>query len=91
MWLAFVWIVLLTAALLTYPRRPRTAGLLLALVGGWIFLMRYMNWDGGRVASGFWIASWMGGFWLVLGVCWIVKFSNAGTRAAHIGYWTAKS
>lgn len=87
---AVVWMALLTVALLAYPRRPRTAGTLLTLMGGWIFLLRYMNWDGGRVASGFWTASWMGGFWLVLGVGWIVRFSNAERRAAHIGYWTAR-
>ena len=34
--LAFsVWMVLLTAALLVYPRRPRTAGMLIASMGVW--------------------------------------------------------
>ena len=88
---AFVWIALLTAALLVYPRRPRTAGALVASMGIWTFLLRYLHWDNGRVTTGFWTASWMAAFWLVIGVSWIVRFSNAKRRAAHIGYWTAKS
>jgi hypothetical protein len=88
---AFVWIALLTAALLVYPRRPRTAGALIALMGVWTFLLRYVHWGNGRVTTGFWTASWMAAFWLVIGVSWIVRFSNAERRTAHIGYWTAKS
>jgi len=64
-----------------------TAGMLLALMGGWIFLIRYMNWDGGRVASGFWTASWMGGFWLMLGV----GFGTEVTVIALVGGLTARA
>jgi hypothetical protein len=88
---AVVWTALLTAALLTYPRRPRTAGALLIGLGLWTFLLRYMHWGSGRVASGVWTASWVAALWLAIGVSWIVKFSNRDTRAAHVGYWTAKS
>jgi hypothetical protein len=75
----FVWVALLTAALLVYPRRPRVAGTLVALMGGWTFLLRYLQWNNDRVTTGFWTA------W------WIVRFSNAERRASHIAYWTAKS
>ncbi len=88
---AFVWIALLTAALLVYPRRPRTAGVLVALMGVWTFFLRHMRWDATRVTTGFWTAPWMAAFWLAWGLVWIVRFSNARRRAAHIDYWTAKS
>ena len=88
---AFVWIALLTAALLVYPRRPRTAGALVALMGVWTFLLRYLQWNNERITTGFWTARWMGAFWLVWGTIWIVRFSNAERRALHVAYWTAKS
>ncbi len=87
----FVWVALLTAALLVYPRRPRVAGTLVALMGGWTFLLRYLQWTNDRVTTGFWTAWWMAAFWLVWGFVWIVRFSNAERRASHIAYWTAKS
>ena len=89
--LAFVvWMALLTAALLVYPRRPRTAGVLIALMGAWTYLLRYLPWNNQRVTSGSWTTWWMAAFWLGWGLIWIVRFSNAERRAAHIGYWTAK-
>ena len=88
---AFVWIALLTAALLVYPRRPRTAGVLIAAMGVWTFLLRYLHWTSDRVTAGFWTAWWMAAFWLVWGLVWIVRFSSAESRAAHVDYWTAKS
>ena len=45
----FIWMVLLTAALLVYPRRPRTAGALIALMGVWTYLLRYLPWNNQRV------------------------------------------
>ena len=56
----FVWVALLTAALLAYPRRPRVAGALIALMGGWTFLLRYLQWNNERVTTGFWTAWWWG-------------------------------
>jgi hypothetical protein len=87
----FVWMALLTSALLVYPRRPRAAGALIALMGVWTFLLRYLRWNNERVTTGFWTASWMAAFWLVWGLIWIVRFSNARRRAAHVAYWTARS
>ena len=55
--LAFsVWMVLLTAALLVYPRRPRTAGVLIASMGVWTYLLRYLPWNNQRVNTGYWTA-----------------------------------
>ena len=87
---AFVWIALLTAALLVYPRRPRAAGGLVALMGAWTFLLRYLQWNNERITTGFWTSWWMAAFWLVWGAVWVVRFSNTGRRVSHIAYWTAK-
>jgi hypothetical protein len=75
----FVWVALLTAALLAYPRRPRTAGALIALMGAWTFLLRYLQWNNERITVGFWTSWWMAAIWLGWGLIWIVA------------YWTAKS
>ena len=88
---AAVWIVLLTASLLVYPRRPRTAGTLLVLLACWTLSIRFMTWGNGRASSGLWGATWVAIVWLVVGLFWIVKFSNASRRAEHIGYWTEKA
>jgi len=89
--LAFlVWMVLLTAALLVYPRRPRTAGVLIALMGAWTYLLRYLPWNNQRVNTGYWTAWWMATFWLSWGLIWIVRYSNSQRRAAHLAYWTEK-
>ncbi len=87
---AFVWIALLTAAMLVYPRRPRTAGVLVALMGGWTFLLRHLHWNHERITTGFWTAWWMAAIWLTWGLIWIVRFSDTERRAAHIAYWTEK-
>ena len=89
--LAFsVWMVLLAAALLVYPRRPRTAGVLIALMGGWTYLLRYLPWNNQRVNTGYWTAWYMVAFWLGWGLIWIVRYSDADRRAAHLAYWTEK-
>jgi hypothetical protein len=90
-WPAIVWIVLLTAAFLCYPRRPRSAGTLMILVGAWTLLLKYMNWGNGRVTTGVWTAAWVAVFWLAVGLFWTVKFRDPDVRAAHVDYWTAKS
>ena len=89
--LAFlVWMVLLTSALLVYPRRPRTAGSLIALMGVWTYLLRYLPWNNQRVTTGYWTAWYMAAFWLAWGLIWIVRYSNSSRRSAHVAYWTEK-
>ena len=89
--LAFsVWMVLLTAALLVYPRRPRTAGVLIASMGIWTYLLRYLPWNNQRVNTGYWTGWYMTAFWLAWGLIWIVRYSDADRRAAHLAYWTEK-
>ena len=85
-----VWIALLTGALLVYPRRPRTAGVLIALMGVWTFALRYLPWTNQRVTAGYWTSWWMASIWIGWGLIWIVRFSFRRTRTAHIDYWTAK-
>ena len=88
---ACVWISLLTSAMLAYPRRPRAAGLLVASMGLWTFLVRYLHWNNERITVGFWTSWWMATIWLGWGLIWVVRFSIPTTRAAHIAYWTEKA
>jgi hypothetical protein len=87
---AIVWTVLLTAACLVYPRRPRTAALLTVLLGVWTVVARLLHWNQLRSPIGFWSAMALAAFWCALGVAGLVKFRHASARAQHVGYWTAK-
>jgi hypothetical protein len=87
---AIVWTILLTAACLVYPRRPRTAAMLTVLLGVWTLVARLMHWNQPRSPIGFWPAMALGAFWFGLGVFGLVKFRTANARADHVGYWTAK-
>ena len=87
---AIVWTVLLTAACLVYPRRPRTAALLTVLLGAWTVVVRLQQWNQPRSPIGFWAAMALGAFWIGLGVAGLVKFRRASARADHVGYWTEK-
>jgi hypothetical protein len=87
---AIVWTVLLTAACLVYPRRPRTAAVLTVLLGVWTVAARLLQWNQLRSPIGFWPAMALGAFWVGLGLAGLVKFRHASARTAHVGYWTAK-
>jgi hypothetical protein len=87
---AILWTVLLTAACLVYPRRPRTAALLTVLLGAWTVAVRLLHWNQPRSPIGFWPAMVLGVFWTALGVAGLVKFRSTSARASHIAYWTAK-
>ncbi len=87
---AIVWTVLLTAACLVYPRRPRTAAILTVLLGVWTIVVRLLHWNQPRSQIGFWAGIALGGFWCALGVAGLVKFRTPASRDSHIGYWTAK-
>ena len=87
---AIVWTILLTAACLVYPRRPRAAAMLTVLLGGWTIAARLLHWNQPRSPIGFWPAMALGAFWCGLGMAGLVKFRTATARADHVGYWTAK-
>jgi hypothetical protein len=87
---AIAWTVLLTAACLVYPRRPRTAAGLTVLLGMWTVVARLLQWHQPRSPIGFWPAMALGAFWCALGVAGLVKFKTPTSRAQHIEYWTAK-
>jgi hypothetical protein len=90
MFAAVVWTILLTAACLVYPRRPRSAAVLTILLGAWTIVARVMHWNQVRSPIGFWTGIALGGFWCALGLAGLVKFRTPAARANHIGYWTAK-
>jgi hypothetical protein len=82
----FSWFLLLTAAALCYPRRPRLSGALFIVLGGWSIVLRSFSGPGsGLLALG------SGAFWVVLGVSYLVRFRSATVRAEHIAHWTAKA
>jgi hypothetical protein len=87
---AIVWTMLLTAACLVYPRRPRTAALLTVLLGVWTIVARLMHWNQPRSPIGFWPAIGLGACWLGLGLFGFVKFRTVRAREDHVGYWTAR-
>ena len=86
---AIVWTILLTAACLVYPRRPRTAATLTVLLGVWTIVARVMGWNQPRSPIGFWPAIALGAFWCGLGLVGLVKFRTEQARREHVGYWTA--
>ena len=85
MWTFFLWLVLLTAASLCYPRRPRTAGALFIVLGFLSIVLIFTHNPGnGLVAV-------PGAFWIGLGAWYLVKYRNPDVRAKHVEYWTAKA
>jgi hypothetical protein len=79
-----VWLAIMAAAGLCYPRRPRTSGVLFLAAGGFMFIV--------------WAAGVIGGAPPVvavtsaaLGLGKLVQFRDPGVRAAHVSEWTGKA
>ena len=85
MWAGLLWFVLLAAALLCYPRRPRTAGTLWIMLGV-LSLLNNLE----RYAES-WFGPTGGLFMIGLGVWYLIKYRSPDVRAKHIEYWTAKA
>ncbi len=82
--LAPVWLGLLVAAGLSYPRRPRTAGAL--FVGLGILSLSLILRDSGNLA-----VAPVALFFVALGVWQIVRFRDPAVRARHVEQWTSQS
>jgi hypothetical protein len=85
MWPGILWFVLLAAAGLCYPRRPRTSGLLWAMLGVLSLTMSAQRHAGSvlGVVPGL--------FMLSMGVWYLIKYRHPDVRAKHVEYWTAKA
>lgn len=85
MWPGILWFAWLTAAMLCYPRRPRTAGMLWIMLG---VLSLTLNLQ--RNAS-IWLGLLPGVFMIGMGTWYLIKYRNRDVRAKHVEYWTAKA
>jgi hypothetical protein len=83
MWPGLLWFALLTAAMLCYPRRPRTAGALWITLGLMSMVLSFLHGAG--------LAKFSGLFFVGLGVCYLVKYRKPEVREKHVDYWTAKA
>jgi hypothetical protein len=83
MWPLVLWFALLTAAGLSYPRRPRTSGALWVALGVQSLVL------GSLYRAGF--ATLGGVYWIGLGAWYLVKYRNPDVRVKHVAYWTAKA
>ena len=67
-----VWLLLLAAAGICMPRRPRTSGALFVLLGIWSSALRFSA--GGAARPVPWIAALgIGVFWIALGTRYLLK------------------
>ena len=78
-----LWFALLAAAMLCYPRLPRTAGVLWIALGSFSLFQSYTHSARLGATSGV--------FCIALGIWYLVKYRDAMVRARHIEYWTAKA
>jgi hypothetical protein len=91
-----LWLALLTAAGLCYPRRPRLTGALFIVLGMLsvalavdehaLFVGLNLQRD-----SGYGLAALAGSLWLALGAWYLVKYRHPEARAKHVQHWTAKT
>jgi len=84
MWPGILWFTLLTAGMLSYPRRPRIAGVLWIMLGVLSLTMNVQRNAG-------WFGLVPGVFMIGMGSWYVIKYSNADVRAKHVEYWTAKA
>jgi hypothetical protein len=85
MWTFVIWLALLAAAGLCYPKRPRTAGAMFIALGLLATLLGFVYNDGRALAS-------LGGglLWIGLGTSYLVRYRTPDSREKHVHYWTAK-
>jgi hypothetical protein len=79
-----VWLGLMTAGALCYPRRPRATGVLFVAAGGFMFAV----WATGAIGDAPPIAAVTSA---ALGVGNLWRFRDPTVRAAHVAEWTGKA
>ncbi len=88
--LAFgLYLALVTAAGLSYPRRPRLSGVLFLALGIWSAALG-LGIASARPEPGF-LSRGAGVAWCLLGLWYLVKFRHPAARARHVDYWTEKT
>jgi len=78
-----VWLVIMGAGALCFPRRPRTAGVLFLLAGGFLF----GTWTAGGIGKALPINAPLSA---TLGLSKLWAFRDPAVRAAHVAGWTGK-
>jgi hypothetical protein len=78
-----VWLGLMGAGALCYPRRPRATGVLFIVAGGFMFAL----WAAGAIGDAPPIAALTSAA-LGLGNLW--RFRDPTVRAEHVAEWTGK-
>ncbi len=82
-----VWLGLLAAAGLCFPRRPQVSGLLFIALGVWSVILRYTTFGSPHPVS-LGIALGSAGVWFSLGIMHLVRFRDPEARSAHVRRWT---
>ena len=78
-----IWLGLLSAAGLCFPRRPHVTGMLFILLGVWSVVLRLAALGGARPVP--WgVALGTGVIWFALGIRLLSKYSDHDARAAHV-------
>jgi hypothetical protein len=85
-----IWLGLLAAAGLCFPRRPRLAGLLFVVLGVWSIVLRFVSLSSAGPAS-IGVALGAGVVWFAVGLRQLLKYRDPDARAAHVRQWTAHS
>ena len=84
-----VWLGLLAAAGLCFPRRPHVTGVLFILLGVWSSVLRFGANGGARPLP--WLSVLAaGGIWLGIGISHLVRYRDPLARAAHVRTWTVQ-
>lgn len=83
-----IWLAVLTAAGLCFPRRPHITGILFILLGVWSSILRLVASGSARPVPWF-TALGMGAVWFAIGISHIRRYADPHTRAAHVKSWTA--
>jgi hypothetical protein len=79
-----VWLAIMAAAGLCYPRAPRATGVLFVAAGGFLFIL----WTAGAIGDAPPITAATSA---ALGFGQLWKFRDSSVRAAHVAEWTGKA
>jgi hypothetical protein len=78
-----IWLGLLAAAGLCFPRRPPVSGLLFIALGVWSAILRFTTLGSPHPVS-LGVALGSGAFWFSIGISILVRFRDPEARSAHV-------